>query len=209
MKAMGYAQQVIESISFNTSNGVLSWIGKKSGETSGSGSFNIKDVKVNNAGYADGAGNSDKLGNFAADTYAKKSDLFYIHRIHMLFRNSTSSLSKMYICITFNLFLKSKTPVTLSTLLQSINENTLMYSEDSNNFERNTIPVTGLFLNNYTSASQKTYLPTSIGVFKNSNNDSMVMLYYINEDSEYSQRQLGTIMESYPDQIHISDYIIS
>ena len=136
-------------------------------------------------------------------------DLFYIHRIHMLFRNSTSSLSKMYICITFNLFLKSKTPVTLSTLLQSINENTLMYSEDSNNFERNTIPVTGLFLDKYTSVSQKTYLPTSIGVFKNSNNDSMVMLYYINEDSEYSQRQLGTIMESYPDQIHISDYIIS
>ena len=127
----------------------------------------------------------------------------------MLFRNSTSFLSKMYICITFNLFLKSKTPVTLSTLLQSINENTLMYSEDSNNFERNTIPVTGLFLDNYTSVSQKTYLPTSIGVFKNSNNDSMVMLYYINEDSEYSQRQLGTIMESYPDQIHISDYIIS
>lgn len=72
---MGYAQQVIESISFNTSSGVLSWIGKKSGETSGSGSFNIKDVKVNNSGYADGAGNSDRLGGFDADTYAKKSDL--------------------------------------------------------------------------------------------------------------------------------------
>lgn len=74
MKAMGYAQQVIESISFNTSNGVLSWVGKKSGETSGSGSFNIKDVKVNNSGYADGAGNSDRLGGFDANTYAKKSD---------------------------------------------------------------------------------------------------------------------------------------
>lgn len=93
MKAMGYAQQVIESISFNTSNGVLSWIGKKSGETSGSGSFNIKDVKVNNSGYADGAGNSDKLGGFAADTYAKKSD-----------PNSTIEVGK----------LKLKNPYTLS-----------------------------------------------------------------------------------------------
>ena len=74
MKAMGYAQQVIESISFNTSNGVLSWIGKKSGVNSGSGSFSIKDVKVRNSGYADGAGNSDSLGGFAAKTYAKKDD---------------------------------------------------------------------------------------------------------------------------------------
>ena len=88
MKAMGYAQQVIESISFNTSNGVLSWIGKKSGETSGSGSFNIKDVKVNNSGYADGAGNSDKLGGFAANTYAKKSDLFYTLIQHLNNNNS-------------------------------------------------------------------------------------------------------------------------
>ena len=77
MKAMGYAQQVIESISYNTSNGVLSWIGKKSGENSGSSSVNIKEIKVNNSGYADSAGratndvNNDRID----DTYAKKSDL--------------------------------------------------------------------------------------------------------------------------------------
>ena len=123
--------------------------------------------------------------------------------------NDTGSLSDMYICITFNLFLKNNTPVTSSTLLQSINENTLIYPEDSNRPERNTIPVTGLFLDNYTSTSQKTYLPTSIGVFKNINNDSSVMLYYINEDSEYSQIGLTNIMKWYPDKFHISDYIIS
>ena len=123
--------------------------------------------------------------------------------------NDTGSLSDMYICITFNLFLKNNTPVTSSTLLQSINENTLIYPEDSNRPERNTIPVTGLFLDNYTSTSQKTYLPTSIGVFKNINNDSSVMLYYINEDSEYSQIGLTNIMKWYPDKFHVSDYIIS
>ena len=82
---MGYAQQVIESISFNTSNGTLSWIGKKSGETSGSGSINIKEIKVNNSGHADSAGYADSAGSATkatndgdnlkiSTTYAKKSD---------------------------------------------------------------------------------------------------------------------------------------
>ena len=76
MKAMGYAQQVIESISYNTSNGTLSWIGKKSGENSGSGSINIKEIKVNNSGYADSAGRAtnDANDDRIDDTYAKKSD---------------------------------------------------------------------------------------------------------------------------------------
>ena len=80
MKAMGYAQQVIESISYNTSNGVLSWIGKKSGGNSGSGSVNIKEIKVNSSGYADSAGSAAKATNDGDDnkistTYAKKDDL--------------------------------------------------------------------------------------------------------------------------------------
>lgn len=79
MKAMGYAQQVIESISGNTSNGVLSWTGKKSGSDSGSGSLNIKEIKVNNAGHADSAGSATKAtqdgnGQNISSTYAKKSD---------------------------------------------------------------------------------------------------------------------------------------
>ena len=69
MKAMGYAQQVIESISYNTSNGVLSWVGKKSGSDSGGGSINIKDIKVNNCG------NADTVGGYAESQLAKKSDL--------------------------------------------------------------------------------------------------------------------------------------
>lgn len=65
---MGYAQQVIESISGSTSTGILSWTGKKSGSDSGSGSLNIKNIKVNESA------DSDKLGGSAASNYAKKSD---------------------------------------------------------------------------------------------------------------------------------------
>ena len=94
MKAMGYAQQVIESISFNTSNGTLSWIGKKSGETSGSGSINIKEIKVNSSGYADGAGSAnkatnDEYENRISTTYAKKSDL----KIHKIYISGSSPLT--------------------------------------------------------------------------------------------------------------------
>lgn len=99
MKAMGYAQQVIESISFNTSNGTLSWIGKKSGETSGSGSINIKEIKVNSSGHADSAGYADSAGSATkatndgdnlkiSTTYAKKSDLFYTLIQHLNNNNS-------------------------------------------------------------------------------------------------------------------------
>lgn len=68
MKAMGYAQQVIESISGSTSTGVLSWTGKKSGSDSGSGSLDIKSIKVNNCG------NADTVGGYAESQLAKKSD---------------------------------------------------------------------------------------------------------------------------------------
>ena len=68
MKAMGYAQQVIESISYNTSNGELSWVGKKSGSVSGNGSVNIKEIKVNNCGTA------DTVGGYTESQLAKKSD---------------------------------------------------------------------------------------------------------------------------------------
>ena len=103
MKAMGYAQQVIESISYNTSNGELSWVGKKSGGNSGSGSVNIKEIKVNTCG------NADTVGGYAEGKLAKKSDLnkyagYSVLNVNSYKSESSGAIASVYPAGTWHKF---------------------------------------------------------------------------------------------------------